>query len=214
MKFVPLLLSLLFLGLILASPPACLGDEPVQEGWINLFNGKDLTGWKLSENGKIRVEDGKIVASGRRSHLFTERAFKNFEFVCEAMTTPGSNSGIFFHTKYVDSWPTEGYEVQVNCTHRDPVKNGSLWGVVKSYDPIAKDNEWFEVRITVRGQNIVTHINGKLVVDYTEPPGVSASRRIGEGAIALQSHDPRSVTYYRNVRVKPLDDQPARRRRR
>lgn len=177
-----------------------------EEGWISLFNGKDLSGWKLSENGKFAVEDGAIVAQGKRSHLFTEKEFKNFDFKCEVMTTPGSNSGIYIHTSYAESFPRNGYEIQVNCTHRDPVKNGSLWGVVKSYDANAKDNEWYTMQITVKGKNIVTRVNDKIVVDYTEPAGVSVPRRLGKGSIALQAHDPKSVTRYRNLRIKLLED--------
>ena len=111
--------------------------------WISLFNGNNLEGWRASENGDFRVEDGVIVVRGERAHLFTKKEFKNFVFKCEIMTLPGSNSGLFFHTQYEESWPSRGYEVQVNTSHDDPVKNGSLWGVVRSFDPIVKDNEWF-----------------------------------------------------------------------
>lgn len=177
-----------------------------EEGWINLFNGKDLTGWKISENGKWKVEDGAIVANGPRSHLFTEKEFKNFEFKADVKTTPGSNSGIYFHTEYQDSgWPAKGYESQVNVTHRDPVKTGSLYGVVKLYETPAKDNEWWTQHIIVKGRNIVMKINGKTVVDYTEPKGVEGPRKLSKGPFALQAHDPDSVVYYRNIRVKPLD---------
>ena len=93
-----------------------------------------------------------------------------------------------------------------SCSFGDPVKNGSLWGVVKSYDPIAKDGEWYTMEIIVKGQNIVTKVNDKIVVDYTEPEGVTASRRIGKGSIALQAHDPESMVKYRNLKIKPLAD--------
>src|SRR5262249_41035722 len=79
-------------------PASAVGPD----GWIDLFNGKDLTGWKLGDakQSKIHVEDGKIVCAGPRSHAFTEWEFKNFEFEAEVMTTPGSNSGIYFHARY------------------------------------------------------------------------------------------------------------------
>jgi len=113
--------------------------------------------------------------------------------------------GIYLHTEYEETWPSKGYEVQVNCTHGDPVKNGSLWGVVKAYEPNASDDEWFTMQITVQGKNIVTRVNGKIVVDYTELAGVTASRRIDKGSIAFQAHDPKSVVRYRNVKVRELD---------
>lgn len=180
--------------------------EKDDKGWISLFNGKDLTGWKKAENGPWKVEDGKLIASGERSHLYTEQEFKNFEFKADVMTTPGSNSGIYFHTKYqAEGWPEQGYEAQVNVTQRDPVKTGSLYNVVKLYKTPAKDNEWWTQHIIVKGKNIVIKINDEVVVDYTEPEGVTGGRRLSSGSFALQAHDPGSTTYYRNIKVKPLD---------
>ncbi len=173
--------------------------------WIELFNGKDLSGWKASENGDFRVEDGAIVVRGKRAHLFTEKEFKNFEFKCEVMTQPNSNSGLYFHTQYEESWPGRGYEVQVNTSHGDPVKNGSLWGVVRSFESIATDNEWFTLEVKVEGKHVVTKVNGKVIVDYNELEGVTAGRRIDKGAFAIQAHDPKSVVRYRNIVVKRLD---------
>ena len=178
-----------------------------KDGWVSLFNGKTLDGWKIGDakQSKWKVENGSIVANGPRSHLFTIKKFKNFEFKAEVMTTPGSNSGIFFHTKYQEAgFPVTGHESQVNVTHGDPVKTGSIYGVVKLFETPAKDNTWWEQHIIVRGQNVVVKINGKTVLDYTEPRGIKGDRKINSGSFALQAHDPKSVTYYRNLRVKPL----------
>jgi hypothetical protein len=60
---------------------------------------------------------------------------------------------------------------------------GSLWGVIKLYDSPVKDNQWFTVHIIVK-------VNGKIVIDYTEPEGTTAARRIGKGYFALQQHAP------------------------
>ena len=193
-------------------------DTASEDGWNSLFNGKDLSGWRIGDNGDFKVEDRAIVVRGARAYLFTEEEFENFDFKCEAKTEPGSNSGIFFHTPFVEGGTPPSYEVQVNCSHRDPVKNGSLWGVVKSYDPIAKDNEWYTLQITVLGKNIVTRVNDRVVVDYTEPAGVTGSRRLGKGHLAIQAHDPKSVIRYRNLHVKRLEApkprKPRRRRQR
>lgn len=192
-------------GVLLAVSVRAADPVPDADGYISLFNGTDLSGWKASEGVTWKVEDGCIVTPAARSHLFTEREFKDFDFKCEIMTNPGSNSGIYFHTKYEETWPSNGYEAQVNCTHGDPVKNGSLYNVVKVYEPNAKDAEWYTYQITVKGKNIVTRVNGKVVVDYTEPEGVSVSRRLSQGSMALQAHDPQSVVRYRNLRIKPLE---------
>jgi len=204
--------SLLLLGTttLFADDAKPKADE---EGFISLFNGTDLTGWKVGDakQSQIHVEDGKIVVSGPRAHIFTEQDFKNFDFKAEVMTTPGSNSGIYFHSKYQESgFPDNGHESQVNVSHGDPVKTGSIYNVVKLYETPAKDNEWWTQEIIVRGQNIVVKVNDKVVLDYTEPLGSDGGsthgRKISHGSFALQAHDPKSVTYYRNIRVKPLPD--------
>ena len=202
----PRITTLLLVAAALLLTPFA-GSAEDKDGWISLFNGKNFDGWKIGDakQGKWKIENGNIVANGPRSHLYTIKEFKNFEFKAEVMTTPGSNSGIYFHTKYQETgFPPTGYERQVNVSHGDPVKTGSLWGVVKLYETPAKDNKWWEQHIIVRGQNIVVKINGKTVLDYTEPKGVQGGRKISSGSFALQAHDPKSVIYYRNLRVKPL----------
>ena len=190
----------LFSGLALSS------EKEDEKGWITLFNGKDLSGWKISENGQFEVKDGVLVVKGPRAHLFTKRDdFKNFHFKADVKTTPGSNSGIYFHTEFQDEgWPAKGHEAQVNVTHRDPVKTGSLYNVVKKLETKAKDNEWWTQEILVRGRHIQIKVNGETVVDYMEPKDVEGERKLSEGAFAIQAHDPDSVVYYRNIKVKPL----------
>ncbi|MFB3828167.1 MAG: family 16 glycoside hydrolase [Bryobacteraceae bacterium] len=183
-------------------------------GAIPLFDGRTLNGWKANAPGSWRVEEGTIVASGPRSHLFyTAREFKNFEFSAEVLTAPGANSGIYFHSKWVaEGWPTaQGFEVQINNTHRgegnyrERKKTGSLYGVRNVYKALAKDGEWFPMEIAVRGKQVEIRANGLLVVDYVEPdPPVG--RAITAGAFALQCHDPGSVVRFRNLRVRPLPD--------
>ncbi|HUG91322.1 MAG TPA: DUF1080 domain-containing protein, partial [Planctomycetaceae bacterium] len=195
------------LAVAFAAGAGLFASEPDEDGWIPLFNGKDLSGWKVSENGKWHVDEGRIVANGPRSHLFTEREFKNFDFKAEVMTTPGSNSGIYFHTKFQEEgWPDLGYEVQVNQTQRDPVKSGSLYGVVKQFSTPVKDDEWYTTQITVRGNTVTVRINDKVLYEYVQPPGVTGPRKLSEGSMALQAHDPDSVVYYRNLRIKPLPE--------
>lgn len=193
----------------------CLAGRVVAEdGFVSLFDGKSLEGWKATENvDSWSVEDGKIVCDGPRSHLFymgEEAPFKDFHFKAEVMTTPGSNAGIYFHTKYqAEGWPAEGFECQVNITHGDPKKTSSLYGVVNVADPPAKDNEWYTQEIIVKGKNVVLKVNGQVMVDYTEgvdpkPNDPNFKRLIGEGTFALQAHDPKSKVYFRNLRVKKL----------
>jgi len=197
--------------LLLAVPGTAPGAE---EGWISLFDGRSMDGWKTAtENPDTwKIEDGALVCHGPRCHLFyvgNAAPFKNFHFKAEVMTTPGSNSGIYFHTKYQETgWPKQGYEAQVNLTHRDPKKSGSLYGVVNVADPPAKDNEWHTQEILVEGKRIVIKIDGQTMCDYTEPPDKQPApdfRRVLEGGtFALQGHDPGSKVFFRNIRVKKL----------
>ena len=194
-----------------ALTPCFAGEE---EGWISLFDGKTFDGWKASENkDSWKVDDGKLVCHWPRSHLYYMcdlAPFVNFEFKADVMTTPGSNSGIYFHTCYQDTdWPKIGYEVQVNNTHKDPKKTGGLYAVSDVFEAPAKDDEWFEMHITVQGKHIVVQVNGKTVVDYTEPADVKPnpqgfSRVLDKGTFALQAHDPDSQVSYKNLRVKKL----------
>lgn len=211
-----LFLMLTLAGLILSGCQSKLARLSLskEKGWISLFDGKTLNGWKASENkDTFSVRDGMIVAAGPRSHLFyvgpVENAnFKNFEFQAEVKTQPGSNSGIYFHTAYQETgWPSKGYEVQINNTHSDWRKTGSLYGVKDVRQSPAKDNQWFTEHIIVKGKKIGIKVNGKTVVEYTEPPQVSRSdtgRKLSSGTFALQGHDPKSVVYFKNIMVRPL----------
>jgi hypothetical protein len=128
------------------------------------------------------------------------------------MTTPGSNSGIYFHTAYQEEgWPSKGYEVQVNNSHTDWRRTGSLYAVDDVKDVLVKDNVWFTEEIMVQGKKVTVKVNGKVVVEYTEPdqaqrPGDMGGRTLSSGTFALQGHDPNSKVYYRKLQVKALPD--------
>src|SRR5687768_610981 len=190
---------------------------PAQDaGWVSLFDGKTLDGWKVGENAaSFSVADGAIVINGPRAHLYYvgpvgNHDFKNFEFKADVMTTPGSNSGIYFHTAYQQGgWPAKGYEVQVNNSHTDWRRTGSLYAIQDVREVHVKDNEWYTESITVQGKRVIIKINDKTVVDYTEPENVQrprdmAGRVISSGTFALQGHDPKSKVYYKDIMVRAL----------
>lgn len=190
------------------------GYGPLEGTWFSLFDGQTFDGWKFSENKQSwRIEDGKIVAYGPRSHLFYEGPvgnadFKNFELRCEVYTYPKANAGIFFHTKFQEiGWPQYGHEAQINATHRDPRKTGSLYLAQDVMnDAPHKDLEWFDYHILVRGQQVLFKVNGRTVMEYTEPDKVEGTRRLSRGTIALQAHDPGSQVHFRNLRIRLLPD--------
>lgn len=186
-----------------------LSDTEKKEGWINLFNGKDFTGWKIDKwnPASITIEDGAIKCQGKPSMLYYDgegKDAKNFHFVADVMTKPGSNGGIFFHTKYQDKgWPI-GHEAQINQTQSDPVKTGSIYIVKKHLEAPAKDNEWFRYEIIVKGDTVETKVDGKTVVIYKEKPDAKGRRKLSQGTFGLQAHDPNSVVFTKNIKVKLL----------
>ncbi|NNE91870.1 MAG: DUF1080 domain-containing protein [Verrucomicrobiales bacterium] len=203
-------------------------------GFVPLFNGKDLTGWTPSKENadSFLVKDGVLILKGGKSHLFytgdvNGGKFKNFELKLKIKTFPGANSGVYFHTQYQDTgWPSIGYEAQVNSTHKDPKKTGSLYGIknivalkdgqkappgdndVRDKAP-STDGEWFDYHITVKDKRITIKVNGETTVDYTEPRDGPKSnfkgRKLSEGTFALQAHDPDSEVHYQSIEVKVLD---------
>lgn len=184
--------------------------------WKSLFDGKSLNGWKVGDNAEtFSVKDGMIVVHGNTAHLFYDgpvlnHDFKNFEFKADVMTHPGTNSGIYIHTAYQQGgWPAKGYEIQVNNSHTDWRRTGSVYGIDDVKEVYVKDNEWFTMDITVQGKRIIVKLNDKVVKDYTEPDnlvrtGDDSQRRLSSGTFALQGHDPNSLTFYKNIMVKPL----------
>jgi hypothetical protein len=196
----------------------------VEPGFVSLFNGKDLTGWKVGGPAEtFSVVDGAIQAHGLAggacggcAHLYYDgpvqnHVFRNFDLKLDVMAKNKSNGGVYILTQWQDGgFPTTGFEVQVNNSHTDRIRTGSLYHVVDlSYIP-AQDDEWFPMEMVVKGQEIVIKVKGNQVVDWTQPADWNGSydfvgRRINPGTIAFQAHDPGSFTYYKNIRIKSLD---------
>lgn len=187
----------------------------VEPGFTSLMDGKTFNGWKPAEVNKDtwKVEDGAFVTRGNTCHLFyvgDQQPFKNFDLKVDVMTEHNSNGGIYFHTKYQsDGWPRAGFECQVNNTHTDWIRTGSLYGLVNIAASPAQDGAWWTQEIIVRGNTVMVLIDGKKLLEYNEPPGTQAGkdfeRKLSEGTFALQAHDPNSVVRYKNIRVKRLD---------
>ena len=118
--------------------------------------------------------------------------FKNFELKLKVMTTPGSNSGIFIHTRFQQSgWPTKGFEIQVNNSQSDWRRTGSVYGIQDVREVFVNDNEWYDMSIKVDGKKITIKVNDKVINEYIQPENVerpkgSEERVISSGTIALQ----------------------------
>jgi len=221
-RFALLLTLIVAATRVSAAAPESKGKmaKPDADGWYSLFNGKDLTGWKVSEDNPdtFKVVDGDIVAHGKVAHLYYDGPgnhanFKNFAWKCEVMTKPGSNSGMYFHTKYQPTgFPSTGIECQVDNSHKDPRRTGSLYQLKDIMnDSPAKDNEWFTQTVIVMGDHIMVKVNDKVVNEFTwkkdfKREGSFAKNVLDSGTFALQGHDPGSEVHFRKIMVKPLPD--------
>ncbi|QDU75536.1 hypothetical protein Pan97_25690 [Bremerella volcania] len=221
MNTIPYVSLTLFIVSFCFLPGSLVAEDA--SSWKSLFNGKDLTGWQANAHPEsFTVTDGKLKAHGKNgmAHLFyvgdtdQDVQFKDFELVAVARSEPGSNSGFFFHTdrelrggKYLN----KGYEVQLNSSAKEKNKTGSLYAVVQVDQSPVDETEWFTIRIRVQGKRIQVHVNDQQLVDYTEPdnperPASRAKRLIDPngGALAIQAHDPGSVFYFQEIRLREL----------
>jgi hypothetical protein len=208
------LVPALFLFLALAAAGPSVADEKGKKSdWVQLFNGRDLTGWKVypKGTGNWKVVDGAFTCTGPASHLFSERGdYQNFHYRIEALVTDGSNSGQYFRARYEAGFP-KGYEAQINATQRDPIKTGSLYpsfGISREKAKEAgllileaphKANEWFTQEVIADGNHIIIKVNGKTTVDFKDEKNTYS-----KGHFAIQHHDPGCVVKVRKVEVKEL----------
>ncbi|HJZ56856.1 MAG TPA: DUF1080 domain-containing protein [Gemmataceae bacterium] len=225
---------------LIVALPAPADDKKSDDGWISLFNGKDLTGWRMFPNpnpGQIKkitpkevggkvvgyegetkddktvplwtVKDGTLIGSGPHSHLFTEKDdYTDFHYRVEAKINDKGNSGQYFRTEFGADFP-KGYEAQINATHADPIRTGSLYpaGSLGKYkDKITvmntaphKADEFFVQEVIAEGNHIQIIVNGKKTIDFTDPDNTYT-----KGCFALQGHDPGTVVTFKKVEWKPI----------
>jgi len=192
-----MVLALAVMG-CLALPAA--QEEPVagRDGWISMFDGKTLDGWKANENPESwKVVDGAITGDGERSHLFwMTRECENCEFRAEVRLNHSGNSGMYVRAAWGPGFP-KGYESQVENTSPDPQKTGSLYGIAKVTEQLIPDDTWWTQDVIAQGDHIIIKVNGKTVVDTTDS-------RYTKGYLVLQQHNKGSVVQYRKLMMRPL----------
>jgi hypothetical protein len=169
------------------------------KGWAPVFNGKNLDGWMIHPEDKARwsVKDGCIVGEGGVGHLYTYRGdYENFDFKIEAKISDKGNSGQYFRTKYQKGFPP-GYEAQINATHGDPQRTGSLYNIAKVLKQLHKPDEWFTQEVIADGDHIIIKVNDEVVVDTHD-------KKYAIGHLAIQQHNEGSVVTVRKAEIKEL----------
>jgi hypothetical protein len=200
--------------------------QPADEaGWVPLFNGQDLGGWRLgtassadptplpagttftapdedaAETTGWSVENGVLFGRGPATHLFSPRGdFRDLEVRASLRVSHEGNSGLYFRTTFGPGWPA-GYEAQVNSSSPDPQKTGSLYALAPVTTSLVGPGTWFDYHVRCvdepAGTHVTIRVNGVVITDF-----IDAERRHAAGHIALQQHDPGSVVQYRRVEVR------------
>ena len=197
-----------------------------QKGWVTILDAKSFKDWKVApESPSARVEesatekrvvagdpkrdgkwtftDGVLHGEGGVSHIFSPRGdYENFSYSAEVKISDKGNSGEYFRTTFGNGFPS-GYEAQINSTHTDPVRSGSLYGFVKVLDQLVPPDTWFTQEVTAVGNHITIKVNGKTTVDFVDQKSTHA-----KGHFAFQQHNLGSEVWIRNVRVKELPGSP------
>ena len=179
--------------------------------WVSLFDGKTMDGWEKigKEDSHWEVKDNALAGSGTQSMLVcTKGPYKNFRYRVEVKINDGGNSGVYFRTTRRPRF-TDGYEAQVDSTHKDPIRTGSIYGFCHVYKQHVKPDSWFTYEIEVRDDvwrgrdmtRIKVAINGNELYEYMD-----FDKTYGEGHFAFQQHDPGSKVSIRKIEVKRLAD--------
>jgi hypothetical protein len=167
-----------------------------QNAWTSLFNGQDLTGWKINGTEKWVVDDGTILGestTGKYGYLTTEKTYRDFvlrlRFKCE---TDG-NSGVFTRSRITGESPQTGPDIEGIQVEIDPTRHtggiyesgGRGWIALPSPEgeKAVHPRDWNDLEIALEGRHIVTRLNGIQIVDFSD-----SAPRFTDGVIGLQLH--------------------------
>ena len=167
-------------------------------GWVALFNGKDLSGWKNNGDEKWVVENGTILcesAANKYGYLTTEKAYRDFDLRLKFKGEAAGNSGVFFHAKITGIDPEHGPDIEGMQVEVDPNPGKHTGGLYETGGrgwvamPTAegeralKPGEWNDLQVSARGNHVVARVNGAVISDFTD-----ATPKFTEGVIGLQIH--------------------------
>ena len=211
-------------GWILAAFVLCAvpAVAAAQEGWVTILDARSFKDWKVAperasarvdetatekrivagdpqRDGKWTFENGVLHGEGGVSHIFSPRGdYEDFSYRAEIRISDKGNSGQYFRTTFGNGFPN-GYEAQINSSHTDPKRTGTLYGFASVTDMLVPPDTWFTQEVTAIGNHITIKVNGKTTVDY-----VDAKNTHSKGHFAFQQHNLGSEVWIRNVQVKEL----------
>jgi hypothetical protein len=197
------------LALIVCAAVAIAADE---EGFVPLFNGKDLTGWEGNKELWI-VKDGMLVGKSpgiqQNEFLATEKSFGNFELRLEFRMIDGKgNSGIQYRSKRVpDSTEVSGYQADLGDSYwgalYDESRRNRVLQAPKAEElaKVLKKDGWNEYVIRAEGTHLTQFVNGLKTVDYEEKEADIADK--GIMAVQIHSGGPMEIQF-KNIRIKEL----------
>ena len=187
----------------------CLVLSSTAYGQISLFNGKDLTGWKIHGTEKWFVQNGELICESgpdkQYGYLASAAEYKDFDLELEFFQESNGNSGVFFHSQ-VEGTKVSGWQAEV------APMNQHTGGIYESYgrgwlikpeparEKFLKENSWNHMRVRVQGNVVETWLNGNQMIRFEDAKIGSVS-----GKISLQIHDGGGVRVrWRNLKLTPL----------
>jgi hypothetical protein len=180
-------------------PPKLLTNAELAEGWIALFDGQTLFGWKAHSKADWQVKDGAIrVSSGAPGLLCTTVEFDDYALKCDFRAAKGANSGLFLRTPAVvgmNDITTKCYELNI-APPDNPFPTGSFVGRQKGKQVPEKAGEWQSYEVILHGATAVVKLNGETVLEYKDP------HPTGRGFIGLQLNS--GQVEFKNIKLKPL----------
>lgn len=179
-------------ALLLAQLPK--GVRPPGEDWVQLFNGKDLTGWNPVGKEEWTVADGVLIGRAvtkEYGYLETAKDYRNFQLSLKFKCIGTGNSGVYFHTRFKPGTAdvSQGAQFEIDCTigrHTGGIYGfGRAWIVwpAPENETMVRQNEWNEMLVTVNGNRYISRLNGVQMIDFTDPRAPFLT-----GTIALQLH--------------------------
>ena len=202
-----------FVTIVLMVGLTVVAEAARKAGWVSLFNGMDLNGWKKNGDEKWIVEKGTILcesAANKYGYLTTDKTYRDFILRLKFKGEAAGNSGVFVHSRIIGIDPEHGPDIEGMQVEVDPNTGKHTGGLYESGGrgwvamPTAegeralKSGDWNDLEVSLQGAHIITHLNGVKIVDYTDP-----TPKFTEGVIGLQIHTGGAVKMrWKNIYVK------------